>query len=79
MCCLPIARQGFKKSIFLKETVFDYCQCCLWRTNFCRAKHYRYLDLTLDHEPSRKLFTLKYQRIEIMALLFLMQKDLEEL
>ena len=38
-----------------------------------------YLDLTLDHEPSRKLFTLKYQRIEIMALLFLMQKDLEEL
>ncbi len=49
------------------------------QTNFCRAKHYRYLDLTLDHEPSRKLFTLKYQRIEIMALLFLMQKDLEEL
>ena len=45
------------------------------RTNFCRAKHYRYLDLTLDHEPSVKLFTLKYQGTETMALLFLVKKD----
>lgn len=45
------------------------------RTNFCGAKHYRYLDLSLDHEPSGKLFTLKYQSTETMLLLFLMQKD----